>query len=125
MAKKEQEFLSQRQNAVPCPVCDYQAEAADKLAMEYFDRSEAYDRKVCSELAVKVGNKLGIAVPANAKEYAKSSRHAAGIRQELVSRLKRKFELENREAWPLLLAAIERNKPLWEKEYVAGKRPER
>ena len=123
MAKKEveQEFKSLHMGTPP--VVDPQELAADKLAMEYFDRSEAFDQGACVERVHTLGDERGIAIPATRLEAIAVSANAKAVRMELASRLMRKFKLSNVEAWSLLHEAINRNYRLWKKEYVAGQRP--
>lgn len=52
-----------------------------KLAAEYHDRCEAYDRTVCLQR-----NKEGVAIPTNGYERTMIERYAYKVKEELVDR---------------------------------------
>lgn len=52
----------------------------DRLAEEYHERTEAFDRRVCS------GEKDGVAMPTNGRESGQINRHALQVRKELLER---------------------------------------
>ena len=53
----------------------------DAIAMEYHERTEAYDQTVCS------GIRDGIAMPATNEEFGLINRNALKVRKELLARV--------------------------------------
>lgn len=66
-------------------LCDFQISEREKIAFhaakEYYDRTEAFDKTVCSGT-----NKHGVSMPTNTRELFLISKNAIAVRKEIMQR---------------------------------------